>query len=243
MSAPSRVRSDFDRIASLPDDPCDHNARYHETLLAELPAQAGDVLEIGCGTGALTRRLAARAARVVAIDLAPGMTAAARARCAGLANVEIERADATRYGIGAARWDAIVSVATLHHLPAAEMLARMRDGLRPGGVLAVLDLVADAGARDRLLSAAALPLGAALRLARTGRLRMSADARRLWEEHGRHDVYPTLAEARALAAALLPGARVRRHLFWRYSLVWRRPDRGPAPSSPRGRPGGRPEPA
>jgi hypothetical protein len=36
-------------------------------------------------------------------------------------------------------------------------------------------------------------------------------------------VYPSLAAARARAGDLLPGARVRRHLFWRYSLVWRKP--------------------
>jgi len=28
---------------------------------------------------------------------------------------------------------------------------------------------------------------------------------------------------RALARDLLPGARLDRHLFWRYSLVWRQP--------------------
>lgn len=218
-----RVRGDFDRIAALPDDPCDHNALYHGVLLAALPARCDALLEVGCGTGALTRKLAARAAAVVGIDLAPGMVEAARARCAGLANVRLELADATAWDVGAARWDAIVSVATLHHLPAAETLARWRDALRPGGALLVLDLVADGGVADRLRSAAAVPLNVAHRLARTGRLRPSAEARRLWDEHGRHDVYPTLGAVRALAGALLPGARLRRHLFWRYSLVWRRP--------------------
>jgi SAM-dependent methyltransferase len=222
-AATARVRSDFDRIAALPDDPCNHNLLYHRVLLAELPARCGAALEIGCGTGAFTQRLAARAERVVAIDLAPRMVEAARARCAGLANVALHVADATAWQIGAARWDAIASIATLHHLPAAETLARLRDGLRPGGVLLVLDLVADDGPWDRLRSAAALPANAALRLARTGRLRMPPAARRLWEEHGRHDVYPSLAAVRALAGDLLPGARVRRHLFWRYSLVWRKP--------------------
>lgn len=226
MPAPApaeRVRSEFDRIARLRDDPCDHNVRYHAELLAALPARCGDVLEIGCGTGAFTRRLAERAERVVGIDLSPRMIEAARARCAGFARVRLEVADATAFEPGAERWDAIASLATLHHLPAAETLVRLRDALRPGGVLLVLDLVADAGPVDRLRSAAAFPLNAALRLVRTGRLRMPAEARRLWDEHARHDAYPTLGDVQALAAALLPGARVRRHLFWRYSLVWRKP--------------------
>jgi SAM-dependent methyltransferase len=222
-AATARVRDDFDRIAALPDDPCDHNVRGHARLLAALPARCGDALELGCGTGAFTRRLAERAERVVALDLAPAMIAAARARCAGLANVRFEVADATSWPLGVAQWDAIATIATLHHQPARETLLRARDALRPGGVLLVLDLVADAGVADRLRSAGALALNAAWRLARTGRPRMAPEARRLWDEHGRHDVYPTLGEARALAAATLPGARVRRHLFWRYSLVWGKP--------------------
>ena len=36
----------------------------------------------------------------------------------------------------------------------------------------------------------------------------------------------TVREVRADAARLLPGARVRRLLFWRYLLLWRRPPAG-----------------
>jgi hypothetical protein len=32
-----------------------------------------------------------------------------------------------------------------------------------------------------------------------------------------------LEEIRRVADEVLPGAIVRRHLFWRYSLVWRKP--------------------
>jgi hypothetical protein len=33
----------------------------------------------------------------------------------------------------------------------------------------------------------------------------------------------TWAQVRKTAARLLPGARYRRHLLWRYSLVWTKP--------------------
>jgi hypothetical protein len=36
----------------------------------------------------------------------------------------------------------------------------------------------------------------------------------------------TTRQARAVAAETLPGARVRRLLFWRYLLLWRRPPAG-----------------
>jgi hypothetical protein len=33
----------------------------------------------------------------------------------------------------------------------------------------------------------------------------------------------TRAQVRAVAWDVLPGVRYRRHLLWRYSLVWRKP--------------------
>jgi hypothetical protein len=103
------------------------------------------------------------------------------------------------------------------------MLAKVRDALAPGGVLLVLDLVSDSSALDLLRSLFAFPLNVALRLVRTGRLRPSPEHRAAWDAHGRDERYPALSEIRRLAGELLPGARVRRHLFWRYSLVWRKP--------------------
>jgi hypothetical protein len=55
-----------------------------------------------------------------------------------------------------------------------------------------------------------------------GRPHHSAEARRAWDEHGQHDEYLTLSQVRASGANVLPGARVRRHLLWRYSLIWQK---------------------
>jgi hypothetical protein len=46
--------------------------------------------------------------------------------------------------------------------------------------------------------------------------------REAWAEHGRHDTYPTLDEMRRICDGVLPGALIRGHLLWRYSLVWRK---------------------
>jgi hypothetical protein len=48
------------------------------------------------------------------------------------------------------------------------------------------------------------------------------EVRAAWEDHGKTDSYPTMPEVRALCAEILPGARVRQHLLWRYSIVWRK---------------------
>lgn len=217
------IQRDFDRIAHLPYDPWDHNRMYHGVLLRELPTYASDALEIGCGTGELTAKLAERVARVLALDLSEEMLAAARARCAGFANVELALADALTHPLAPESLDVVASVATLHHIPLAEMFGRVREALRPGGVFLALDVTYERTALGAMRSAVAFPLNMAGRLATTGRLRPTPEARAAWDAHARSDRFPKVAEVRRVAASLLPGARVRQHLFWRYSLVWRKP--------------------
>jgi hypothetical protein len=46
--------------------------------------------------------------------------------------------------------------------------------------------------------------------------------RAAYAEHEKTDTYLTLPRLRQACADVLPGALVRRHLFWRYSIVWRK---------------------
>ncbi len=167
------IQADFDRLARYDTDAWSHNGHYHGFLLRQLPVPCEAALEIGCGTGGLARQLAARAGHVLALDLSPTMIQIAQARSIGCANIDYRVADVLSWDWPVEHFDGIVSVATLHHLPLAEILRSIRGALKPGGVLAVLDLFESAGPGDRLLDALALPVSAALMLLRTGRLRAS----------------------------------------------------------------------
>ena len=215
----SKIRSDFDRIALLSGEGWNHNDFYHPYLLKQA-APGAEALEIGCGSGAFSRLLAGRFRRVLALDLSPRMVELAWARSGSYPHVDYRVADATAYDFPPERFDCVASIATLHHLPLAPTLRRMRDSLRSGGTLLVLDLFQAEGPADLAMSLAAAPVSLGLRWLKTGRLREPAEVRAAWEEHGRSDVYPTLAQVRRACAAVLPGARVRRHLLWRYSIVW-----------------------
>ncbi len=61
--------------------------------IVEALGTAGDVVEIGPGKAALTELLAARARRLVAIEVDPALAAALRAGFAGQATVEVLEAD------------------------------------------------------------------------------------------------------------------------------------------------------
>jgi len=214
------IQADFDRIALLTDDAWDHNRHYHDYLLHAVPPSCRYALEVGCGTGVFSRLLAGRADRVLALDLSPQMIRIAKERSAAYTNIDFEAADARTRELPTDRFDCIVSVATLHHLPASDMLSKMRRALAVGGRIIVLDLFKAGEFSDALASALAVPVSLVLRLRRTGRLREPREVREAWAAHGRHDSYLMMSQVRRIASAVLPGAEVKQHLLWRYSLIW-----------------------
>jgi SAM-dependent methyltransferase len=219
-----QVRDDFDRLARLDAADSNHNDLYHAALLRELPPRIGAALDVGCGTGRLTAQLAARAASVLGLDLSPEMLRAARARCARLDHVRFAERDVMEWDLPRAHFDAIASIATLHHLPLAPALARFREALAPGGALLVIDLYRATTPADYAVCALAVPVTHALHLVKTGAPRSSPAVRAAWDAHGKTDRYLSLRQVReACAEAGLDGAVVKRRLLFRYSLVWRKP--------------------
>lgn len=91
------------------------------------------VLEIGCGTGLFTERLAASGASITAVDVSPDLLERARART--LPNVRCVLGDFLEVAFEEP-FDAVVGSSVLHHLPVAASLDRIRELLRPGGRVA-----------------------------------------------------------------------------------------------------------
>jgi len=223
MVSSDLIKADFDRIARLPASKWNPNNLYHDYLLRHLPPSCNEVLEIGCGRGDFSRRLAKVSQRVTALDLAPEMISCARAQSAEYGNIGYQLADVMTCDFGDNRFDCIASLATLHHLPFVDFLGRAKMLLKPGGMLLVMDLLQPEGWKDRLLDFVALPVSASLRILNTRRLLPEREVRAAWEEHEKHDSYLTIDEVRKVCDGLLPGALVRKHLLWRYTLVWQNP--------------------
>jgi SAM-dependent methyltransferase len=218
-----KIRSDFDHMARLADRREIRMGRYDAFLLAQVPAGAVDVLEVGCGLGELTAALATGPRAVTSIDLSPEMIARAVRRIPATSRVSFLCAEFLAHDFGSSTFDLIVSAATLHHLPVEIAVSRMVALLRPGGRLLIHDLRTNTGLLDHVRTAAALAPVAMLRLVRTGRLRSPRDVRDAWSRHAAGETYFTLAEVQALANRRLPGARVYNHWLWRYTIVWDKP--------------------
>ena len=200
--------------------PFDHNDHYHPLLLNLIPTGARRALDVGCGTGAFARAVAARGLRVDALDADAGVIAAARAADPGgpESNVTYATVDIAERTPPPGRYDFISCLASLHHME-FDILAALRDALRPGGVLAVLGLYRD----DRspvVRAPLAAPLNVAFRVAHRVR-EGGGDPDRVRPPV--RDAEMTLPQIRARAAELLPGAVISPRLFWRYVLAYRQP--------------------
>ncbi|MGW4243356.1 class I SAM-dependent methyltransferase [Nocardia sp. NPDC004722] len=190
-----------------------HNIEYH-SLLADAVSGAREVLDVGCGEGQLARRIRRSGAEVTGIDPDPTSIELAREQSAP-SEITYVQADFLDYPFEPESFDGIVSIAALHHMDSEKALVRMRDLLRPGGTLALIGMARNSSPTDLPWEAAALLTSFKDRLFRVQ-----------WP-HPSPVVWPppqTYTEVRETAAELLPGVRYRRHVLWRYSLIWTKPE-------------------
>jgi 2-polyprenyl-3-methyl-5-hydroxy-6-metoxy-1,4-benzoquinol methylase len=226
MQDAARIRAEFDTLAQFSDDGWSHNSHYHPFLLKQLPPRIGSALDIGCGTGHFSRLLAAHADHVTGIDLSPEMIRIAQERSAHLPNIDYQVQDVTTWDAPPDTFDCIASIATLHHMPPETVYPKIAQMLKPGGVLLVLDLYQQSGMVELLSNIITIPLSMYHKRKNNVSSKNADPAESAaWQAHGAHDVYPTTAQIRETCARYLPGARFTRHLLWRYSIVWRKPQR------------------
>lgn len=206
--------------------PWNHNEHFHRWIVRNLPAHRRAAVDVGCGTGVLAGKLAPHFAHVTGIDADEGMAAAAGARLASDPRVSIMRCrfDEFAAAAGEGEADLITMVAVLHHLDLSDTLARIPRLLAPGGRLLVVGLAqADtlADVMVDLVSAAANPVVGLVKHPRPAR---PADGLTAGQPvMPVRDPAATVAEIAATAGARLPGAAVRRRLFFRYTLRWDKP--------------------
>lgn len=215
------IQKDFDRIALI-SEANSSDAHYDKSVIRYIPERCDQILEIGCGTGTLSRLLAARAHKVLAIDLSEQMIRIAREHSTVFDNIQFVRGDVTTYPLPENQFDCIVTVATLHHLPIETTLRKIRKALKPGGVFVCLDLYKRSTFTDFVFDGFSYAVHPLVNLVKNGRFRPSRELREAYAQHGASDTYPSLALIQRLTSKILPGARLQRHLFWRYSIVWKR---------------------
>lgn len=107
--------------------------------------QPAHICDFGCGSGEMACRLGLMGFRVTGIDVSPELIAVARERAMldGVADrVTFEVADGATADLGKGKFDAVLAMSVLHHLPLEEGLRTLKGMLKPGGRIAFQEPVA-----------------------------------------------------------------------------------------------------
>jgi ribosomal protein L11 methyltransferase (prmA) len=199
-----------------PADYWNHNTAFHREVVRDAGLRGGRALDVGCGDGLLLARLAGACREVVGIDSDEQSLARAQRRLEHTPNARALAHDILEPGLAErlGTFETVTCVAVLHHIPLEEGLAALGALVAPGGRLIVIGLAAEKTTWDWIVTGLSiLPIRV-----------MSA-----WHRETRDVGVVTararesLGEIRAASSRILPGARVRRRFYYRYSLVWDRP--------------------
>jgi len=124
-------------------------APMHRRISDEIPIDRGDLLDVGCGPGHLTRLVAERhpGLRIVGLDLSGEMIRQAR-RAGAPPNVEFREGSPSTARLSE-EFDLAISVLSFHHWEEpVEELAAIHGALRPGGRLWIYEQDPDASKEE-----------------------------------------------------------------------------------------------
>jgi SAM-dependent methyltransferase len=137
---PGDRRLSFDAVASIYDRvrPT-YPGELFDALFEQLPPRP-TVVEVGPGTGQATRDLLARGASVHAIELGPALATTLRSNLPS-DRLHVTHGDFETVRITPSSGDAIFSATAYHWITPAAQTDRPATILRPGGIVAVVDLI------------------------------------------------------------------------------------------------------
>ena len=140
MDQPGDIRLSFNEAAEIYDAARpSYPAGMFDALFEMLPSEP-TVVEVGPGTGQATRDLLARGAAVHAIEIGPSMAAKLRSNLPS-DQLRVSVADFEQMAIMPGSVDAVFSATAYHWISRAAQADRPASILRPGGVVAIVDLI------------------------------------------------------------------------------------------------------
>jgi SAM-dependent methyltransferase len=140
MAALTGPAAAFDEIATLYDEARPgYPAAIVEAIVgfATLPA-GGKILEIGCGTGQITRPFAERRYRIVALEPGEALAALAARNCRSYPDVRIVPRSFEAWPLEPQAFDLVLAAQSFHWIAIDVGLAKAAAALRPGGAIALV---------------------------------------------------------------------------------------------------------
>lgn len=191
-----------------------HNTAYHKWLLSEVKGKSR-VLDVGCGDGLLVYRLSNICDQVLGIDTHTPSIDKAKGRLSNIKNASVSVTGFENFDGKPNSFDAIIFVASLHHMNLEFCIKKSIKLLKPNGKLLIVGLANPQSVLDWINDTIRiLPV-------KIGDL-----------FHGIKgdigapilDTKESLKDIRNMANNLLPKAKIKRTLYYRYLLLWIKPN-------------------
>jgi SAM-dependent methyltransferase len=134
------LRTSFDAVASLYDEV---RPGYPDAIidaiveLSRLPVE-GRILEVGCGTGQITRPFARRGYAILALELGPALAALAAEHLRPYPQVRVLPVAFEDWHVEPGAFDLLLSAQAFHWIDPAFGLARASEALKPHGAIALV---------------------------------------------------------------------------------------------------------
>lgn len=190
-----------------------HNTAYHKWILSKVKGK-DKVLDVGCGEGLLVYRLSKECKQVIGIDVHGPSIEKARKRIKNIKNSCVEEIGFEDFGVEPNSFDAVIFVATIHHMDLNFCVNKSIKLLKPGGQLLIVGLAHPYTLIDKIIE-----------ILRVLPVKISDLFHDVKGDVGAPiaDYRETLKEIRELSKNILPNVKIKQGLYFRYLLSWKKP--------------------
>ena len=192
-----------------------HNTAYHDWILSHAKGRK-NILDVGCGDGLLIQRLSKVCDSVTGIDPHVLCVLRAKRRISNISNAIITHIGFENFEAAAESFDAVIFVASLHHMDHEFGMQKAKALLISGGELLIVGCVKPCGFTDWLIEI--------MRMA-PAKIGSVLHGEKIGGDIGVPTYKPKvcIADIRRLASRELPNSVIRRGLYYRYLLRWVKP--------------------
>lgn len=193
------------------ETPWNHNYAYN-SWIAKRVGNRKRILDVGCGNGTLALFLRTETNYVIGID--PSASAVPKANEANMySNVDFVQTDFESFEAGGEKFDAIIFVASLHHMDMAAAVEKAKHLLEKDGILIIVGLAKPSSVIDWAVEAARVIPS---RIVSTIKKNVTSEELNIEVSYD----LPTMSEVRRLCNDCLRSHKIKYGLHYRYLLTW-----------------------
>jgi SAM-dependent methyltransferase len=192
-----------------------HNTAYHKWILLQIKGK-NKVLDVGCGDGFLVYKLAKVCDQVIGIDIHTPSIKKAKQRLHNFKNTSVIATRFEDFEGEPESFDAIIFVASLHHMNLELCINKSIELLKSGGKLLIVGLAHPYSIFDNIIEIGRVLPAKLGGLFHNERADVGAPIA---------DFKENLGDIRNIAKNKLPNAKIKQALYYRYLLSWVKPEK------------------